>query len=477
MLPTDDLTLAEVLKSPLFGLTDDDLFKLCYRRGQASVWTRLCDNQDYQEVCQILRSLLNKADYIRPFELYSYVLGPLGGRELFRKRMGTEVDDGLDEFVNLTLMFEQEHIPTLQAFIHWMGQDEVEIKREQEQSDVDAVRIMTVHGSKGLQAPIVILPDAVRMISLKKEMDMLWDDFCYYPLSAADYDPHCVQLKTQNYQDEIDEYHRLLYVALTRAEDRLYICGYAQRNKPREGCWYDICCQQLKTIASEQNNKLVYQTPQQFIPDTKAPPIFSKEEFISPSWVAQKAVTESPLAKPYTPSKPDDTDDDETFLSPLSHEGENRYKRGLVIHRLLQYIPDVAKEQRLPAIHEFLRQNAADFSEAQRQRMAEEVFRLVENPDFAPLFGSHSKAGVPIMGEVNGKIISAQLDRLALLDNEVWIVDFKTNRPAAKTPEDVQAVYRTQLADYKSLVQRIYPEKTVKTFLLWTDTTQIMQIV
>lgn len=176
LLPTDDLTLATVLKSPLFGLNDDDLFVLCYNRGGVSVWTRLCDNPDYRRTYLQLRELLDMADYVRPFELYGYVLNKQGGRKKFVERMGLEVEDGLDEFVNLTLAYEQEHIPSLQGFVQWIAGDEVEIKRELEQSEADAVRIMTVHGSKGLQAPIVILPDTVRMVNVRKESGLLWDD-------------------------------------------------------------------------------------------------------------------------------------------------------------------------------------------------------------------------------------------------------------------------------------------------------------
>ena len=128
LLPQDDLSLAEVLKSPLFGLNDDDLFVLCYNRGGVSVWTRLCDNPDYRRTYLQLRELLDMADYVRPFELYGYVLNKQGGRKKFVERMGLEVEDGLDEFVNLTLAYEQEHIPSLQGFVQWIAGDEVEIK-------------------------------------------------------------------------------------------------------------------------------------------------------------------------------------------------------------------------------------------------------------------------------------------------------------------------------------------------------------
>lgn len=233
LLPNDDLTLATVLKSPLFGLNDDDLFRLCYGRGTATVWARLGKDEKYAAVYGILQDLLDKADYIRPFELYGYVLSTLGGRKKFVERMGYEVEDGLDEFVNLTLAYEQEHVPTLQGFIARIKQDEIEIKRELEQSDADVVRIMTVHGSKGLQAPIVILPDTVRVVGTKKEGGLLWDDIFYYPLTAGDYEKNCAEIKNREAELALEEYRRLLYVALTRAEDRLCICGYRKKTKPR----------------------------------------------------------------------------------------------------------------------------------------------------------------------------------------------------------------------------------------------------
>ena len=139
-------------------------------------------------------------------------------------------------------------------------------------------------------------------------------------------------------------------------------------------------------------------------------------------------------------------------------------------------MPDVEAEDKLSVIQEYLKQNADDFTPYQQEKIAQEVFYLVSHPDFAPLFGGDSKAEVPIMGEVGGKIISGQIDRLVVLEDEVWIVDFKTNRPAARTADEVQSAYIKQLRAYKALLEQIYPQKKIKTFLLWTDTAQIMQI-
>lgn len=477
LLPTDDLTLACVLKSPLCGLNDDDLFALCYNRGGASVWTRLCDNQDYRETCQLLRELLDMADYIRPFELYAYVLNKQGGRKKFVERMGLEVEDGLDEFINLTLAYEQEHIPNLQGFVRWISADEVEIKRELEQSEADAVRIMTVHGSKGLQAPIVILPDMVRMVNVRKEGGLLWDELFYYPLSSVDYDQNCSRIKEEETIRANEEYKRLLYVALTRAEDRLYLCGYRQNSAAKAESWYEICRRSLEAIGnSNEAGEVVYETPQEL--DVKAVESKKIKEYVRPDfpWLSQSAPEENPLARPYMPSRPDSEDVEEALLSPISSDGSNRYQRGRIIHKLLQFLPDVQAADKGQIISEFLAKNAPEFSVAQVRRIQEEVLTLLADSRLSLLFGAESKAEVPIIGEVDGRIMSAQVDRLVVTKKEVLIADFKTNRPAAKSLAEVPAAYIKQLQAYRDLLSRIYPDKTVRSYLLWTDTTQIMQI-
>ncbi len=183
LLPTDDLSLAEVLKSPLFGLDDNQLFEVGYNRGNKSLFFMLSQKSQFVPIFEQLQSWLNKTDFLRPAEFYSEILNSFNARKKFITRMGIEAEDGLDEFMNLCLNFEQTHIPSLQEFINWMSIDDVEIKREQEQSDIDAVRIMTVHGSKGLQAPYVIMPDTGAMKNITKEAGLLIDeDALFYPL-------------------------------------------------------------------------------------------------------------------------------------------------------------------------------------------------------------------------------------------------------------------------------------------------------
>ncbi|MDR1025940.1 MAG: double-strand break repair helicase AddA [Lactobacillus sp.] len=480
LLSTDDLTLATILKSPLFGLDDNDLFALCYNRGGASLWTRLGDNKKYEAVYKDLQELLNMADYVRPFELFSYILGKKGGRKKFVERMGIDVEDGIDEFMNLALNFEKEHIPSMQNFIEWMQKGSVEIKRELEQSEADAVRIMTVHGSKGLQAPVVILPDTVRVPQFKKEARILWGEssydekMFYYPLSGNEYNQTAVSIHEYEQAKTMEEYYRLLYVALTRAEDRLCVCGYQKKNKPNEKCWYNLVRDNLGEIGIEAEGCIKHETTQQIEPKTKEIKPAKDLSLIEVDWLYKNAEPVQALARPLVASKLEEDDVDVPMLSPIGAKGKNVYRRGQVIHKLLQFMPVIEKdEEKLLKVIEKI---APELSIESREKIAVEVLRLFRDGRFAKVFGEGSKAEVPLMGEVDGQVITGQIDRLVVLPDEVMIIDYKTNRPAARDIKDVPKVYLKQMNAYKTLVQRIYPEKRVSSYILWTDIASIMEI-
>ncbi len=474
LLPSDDLTLAEILKSPLWGLDDGDLFELCYNRGLSSLWQKLCSNSRFSTVCSELQTLLNMADYKRPFELYSYILNKMEGRKKFVSRLGLEAEDGIDEFMNLCLDFEQEHIPSLQYFIEWIEKDEVEIKRELEQSESDMVRLMTVHGSKGLQAPVVILPDTVRIKNVRKESGLLMDDVLYYPFGSADYEVNCEAIKQREKELSLEEYRRLLYVALTRAEERLCICGYKKTARLSDDSWYEICRRSLQKIAEEkEDGSLVYEVKQ--VVEAVSPKEKSKEEELVdyPLWLRENAKEESALARPYAPSHGDEEED--VTASPLGEkENPYRFSRGRLIHKLLQYLPACEEKNREYVVRSFLQENAKELPEKERTRLLHEVLGLIADERFASLFGEQSKSEVPIMGQVGDRIISGQIDRLIVGSDTVKIIDFKTNRPAARCESEVPELYKRQMEAYRVLVEKIYPDKKVETYILWTDTANLM---
>ena len=476
LLPEDDLSLAELLKSPLFGLNDDDLFKLCYRR-KGTLWNSLLTSSEFSDVAEQLKQLFNNIDYMRPFELYNFVLGKMGGRKKYYQRMGPEAEDGLDEFINLSLSFETDHIPTLQNFIEWILADDVEIKREMESGKNNMVRLMTVHGSKGLQAPIVILPDTTRVPNCNREAGILWDnDIFLYPTQASDFNDYCDKLNEKQKIKMLEEYRRLMYVAVTRAEDRMIFCGFRKKVKAPETSWYSMFKSSFTKIASldEKSNVWTYRNEQIInVEKTKQSPITTVNDTL-PEFFFTPAEAEKPLAKPLSPSKPDD---EPATLSPLVINNDALlYKRGSLIHKLLQFLPDISQNLHHETIHNFLKNKAPELSEHQREKICNEIFLLLQNPEFKAVFGPNSKAEVPIMGEIDGKIISGQIDRLVIEQNQIIVVDYKTNRNPAKTLAEVPNVYRSQLGAYKALLQKIYPQKNIKTFILWTNNANMMQI-
>lgn len=477
LLPQDDLNLACVLKSPLFGLNDDDLFALCYDRATTSLWQRLNDNPTYASTASQLQELYHLGTTVRPFEFFAHVLNQLHGRQKFISRLGFDCEDALDEFVNLSLTFEQEHIPSMQLFIDWMQKDDVEIKRNLEQNDIDAVRLMTVHGSKGLQAPIVILPDTLRVKAIKQESGWLkTPEALLYPLSKENYEDTCCRLKEEEKALSLEEYHRLLYVALTRAEEYLCICGYKKKNKANEDSWYEICRAAIAPIAIKQpDEKLVYEVSQQLLPDTKPTTSIDIATPKLPSWLFQSPQKEPALARPLTPSHQDESGI--SALSPLTQTDNNRlYNRGRLIHKLLQFLPTTNIADRPALASEFLTLHGSDFSTAEKDKILTEVLSLTDDLQFAPLFGPNSLAEVALMGQVGDRIISGQIDRLVVTTTKVMIVDYKTNRPAAQTIDDVPQAYLKQMRAYHQLIAQIYPGKKVETYILWTNTAQIMKV-
>ena len=146
-----------------------------------------------------------------------------------------------------------------------------------------------------------------------------------------------------------------------------------------------------------------------------------------------------------------------------------------MIHTLLQFLPQ-SRENRGNLLSEYLNKNAEDFSGQQKQQIKQEVLALLDNPEFAEIFGENSRAEVPVIGESGGKIISAQLDRLIILPQKIMILDFKTNRPAAKDLASTSPAYVKQLGIYAELLRKIYPDKPVETYILWTNETRLMRV-
>ncbi len=482
LLPEDDLNLAVVLKGPLIGWDDEALFDLAHGRP-GSLWAALRDRRD-DPGYRALADLLGKVDFAPPFELYAELLGAGGGRKRILARLGPDANDPIDEFLDLALSYERDHAPSLQGFLHWLERGETEIKRDLEQGR-NQVRVMTVHGAKGLEAPIVFLADTVR--TPDKTPALLWpqsDDVghgsatpLWAPIRAME-EEVMRQAREDAARDRDREYRRLFYVALTRAAERLYICGFEGKTGRKAHCWYDMAWRTLEAMPeierpADLNGGLRLRNAQAAEVQAVPPPLPPVHHAL-PGWAARPAPPEPIPPRPLTPSRPDDAEPSVT--SPLSDDGQARFKRGNHIHRLLQTLPDLAPEQREAAAARYLALPAHVLDPGQQGEILAETMAILRHPEFAPIFGPGSRAEVPLTALLAGRVISGQIDRLLITDSEILVVDYKTNRPPPKTVAEVEVAYLRQLAGYRATLQSIYPEKTIRCALLWTNGANLMAI-
>lgn len=462
LLPEDDLNLACLLKSPLIQLTEDELFNLAYGREKESLWQRVQRLSPQKAI--ILNNILNQADKIPPYEFFAYILGPSGGRKNFVARLGDEVNETLDEFLNLVLSFEQNDTPSLQCFVDWMNnQKKIEIKRDMESSQ-NAVRIMTVHGSKGLQGNIVFLPQTN---ALKRQRSpFLWVNGIPLWLPNQEMKSQATQILTEAADDaEDDESRRLLYVALTRARDRLYICGYKNNKTVNSCCWYDLIRESLENYPADDDGIIRIKSLQKKKVVPSSSDIQKKTLQPLPDWADKPAPQEELPYKPLSPSKPDGIVYEQNSV--VSVGQATAMRRGTFIHQLLQYLPDVPVDKWNTVIQ---RLKPEDID------IPNNLETLLKTKEFQHVFGSHSLAEVPIVGVWKNKGISGQIDRLIIQDDTVLIVDFKTNRNVPSCTDNVPEIYKDQLDAYRGLIKNIFPDKIVKTYLLWTENLTLMEI-
>jgi ATP-dependent helicase/nuclease subunit A len=487
--PGDDLVLATLLKSPLIGLTEEGLYNVCQGR-RTSLWEAV--RVGMPDLAALLSDWIIKAGKATPYEFFAEILGTpcfadsVSGRRAFYGRLGFDIHDALDEFLNSCLHYEQTHTPSVQRFINWFLEGEAQIKREQEQHKEDQVRIMTVHGAKGLQAPIVFLPDTVKKSHdhNKGRVRLVWpEDATGVPLWSprADFDaPVYADLRDAAREAQEEEYRRLLYVALTRAEDRLYVCGYRGKKEPKENCWYNLVSAAFPTdgqkleffiddALQEASLRRVFH-PQE-VPVEEREEVENKTVVVRqplPVWALHPPAPEDFPSIPLAPSRPGA--DEPAARGPLDGNEGWRFRRGIVVHQILEILPQMPQEKWEQALAVYLARPALAIPPKQQEAFRHEILDVLRHPEFAAIFGPGSRAEVPVVGFV-GKthILSGQMDRVLVTEKEVLVIDYKTNRPPPKSLEDAPVLYLKQMAAYRAVLYAIYPQHKVKCALLWTD--------
>jgi ATP-dependent helicase/nuclease subunit A len=519
ILPEDDLALATVLKGPIFNFDDDDLLAVAPGRKNKTLWSALLDNTnlkpEYKAAAETLKRWRAKADFTPPFEFFSSVLDRDGAREKMLCRLGPEAADVIDEFLDLALSYDDGTPPSLTQFLAKLRAIEPEVKRDMEHGR-DEVRVMTVHGAKGLEAPIVFLPDTcttasgdISAASLVRLSHLPRPDHIPEPIvwtvKGTSRIEAVSEARRRREAREHEERNRLLYVAMTRARDRLYIAGFEGKKGRADFCWYDAISDALRPVAQEidtgDGGKVWrIETPQTAEPEKprgkKTRQIKSEAR---PSFASERALPEPKLSVPLAPSRlepyaPDaegepivSTKPDAAATydapSPLAGNAEHRFLRGTLTHALLQHLPAVAVSDREPIAAAFVAKRGTALPRKVRASIVHETLAVLSSADFAPLFGPNSIAEVPIAAVIprpNGPgpalDLSGQIDRLAVTHDEVLIIDYKTNRPPPSEVGFVAAAYLYQLAAYRLALGEIYPGRRVRAALLWTDGPRLMEI-
>jgi ATP-dependent helicase/nuclease subunit A len=509
LLPQDDLNLACLLKSPLIGLDEDDLFTLAWKRT-GTLWRAVRERARepaFAEAHARLSAWLARADFTTPFDFFAQALGPEGGRKRLLERLGREASDPIDELLARALQYQRAEAGSLQGFLRWFEAGGGEIKRDLDANRRQEVRILTVHASKGLQAPIVYLPDTTRVPRDNERLlaDANGEARLWLP-RADDANEAARAWRAEARERALEEQNRLLYVAMTRAEDRLYVGGWIGARKQDAGCWYEHIAAGLAASAGDENaagrQRAIEKTFDStkllgdegwsgdgfelinegriVAPEQQALPL--PETVAAPAWLNQPAPPEPDPPTPLAPSQPlpDEAASQPRAFSPLGAGDSNRWKRGRLLHELLRHLPALLPAERAAAARRFLGQAAHDLAGDEVDQWAAEALAVTEAPDHALLFAAPSRAEVPLIGTVKTPrgtfTVSGQIDRLAVSEREVLIVDYKTNRPPPAEPGQVPLAYRRQLALYRTLLGDIYPGRIVRAFLLWTSAPQLMEI-
>ncbi|HQS68431.1 MULTISPECIES: double-strand break repair helicase AddA [unclassified Novosphingobium] len=487
--PLDDLNLASLLVSPLIGWSQEELLEHGYRKSGMRLWDKL--RHDHHPVAaqttEKLLSLLNRADYDPPQVLLHWLLvGPWDGRARLVARLGREANDLIDELLNAAMAYASANVPSIVGFLQWFDAGEGELKREAGRAE-GLVRVMTVHGSKGLQAPIVILADAAddpdasppRGLELIEDILGTRRKVPLPPLRKEEKAPAVLEAEAEAARAEREEHWRLLYVAMTRAEEALFIAGAKGKKRRKEGgelpkdSWYA----QLEPLFDDDWREDALWGG---IRQIGGPPAFAAAKaavaeaprMVLPDVLLTPVGAEPRPPRPLAPSSlgEDDAPDPPASPGPLAMVAA---RRGTLMHRLIERLPELAVEERRAAGLAWLARADDTFDVSEQVAMVESALAVLSHPDWADVFGPDSLAEVPLAAVVGGRVVNGTVDRLVIDKARIRIVDFKTARRPPASLADIPAAYIRQMAAYVAALEAIHPGVPVEAALLYTHTPEL----
>jgi ATP-dependent helicase/nuclease subunit A len=491
-LPDDDLGLACVLKSPLIGFDDDDLLRLApSRNGSLFAALQGSDVARNKHAAAKIRTWMSRAA-LPPFAFYARLLGEDGGRRAMEARLGPKACDAPDEFLRLALEAERKGILSLATFLATFEGVDFEIKRDME-TPGDCVRVMTVHAAKGLEAKVVFLPDTCsapngrqlpRLLTLRSPADDR--EIVVWAPRKDDDPPMVAAARAAARAAATDEYRRLLYVALTRAEERLYVCGFYGARKPDSCCWGEMIRSTLGTQFVEvpafwnEAETILRHAGSEPMPDDAGDMAERSSSPVSslPEWLWLPAPLEQAPAPPLKPSTALAAAEPQ-FDPARAARPRATLACGRLMHSLLQHLPQVAESARRKAAQRFLALRAESLDEREREALVEEVLAVFDLPGIGALFAPNARAEVAVAGRLmrnDGKVteVAGQIDRVVETETEILVADFKTG--TAYAADAIPPAFITQMALYRALLAPLWPKKRLVMLLIFANGGTIVEL-
>lgn len=471
--PEDSLSLATALRSPLFGWSEQDLFDLAHRRDTPFLWTALRGRgAEFPKTMQVLDDLLGQTDFLRPYDLIERILTRHNGRSNLLARLGIEAEDGINALLSQALSYERSDIPSLTGFLVWMETDDLEIKRELGSAG-NMIRVMTVHGAKGLESPIVILPDTGPRPIRPRGPIVALDNVPVWRMAAGEMPDSMTTAQAAAVEKERQERLRLLYVAMTRAEKWLIVAAAGDLGKSGEN-WYQMIRSGMEHAGSAQH---------EFPGGTGLRLSFG-------DWAAGKLQTKSDLARPasalpklfgsrvqepalsHQTLSPSDLGGAKALASDAGLDEEKAKLRGNRIHTLLEHLPSLPSD----LWDDFAKSLLGTIPENECSLLLTEVRSVLKAPELAFVFAEGTLAETPLSGTVSGQRFHGVIDRLIITSEKVQAVDFKTNMTVPTSPELCPEGLLRQMGAYAAILGQIYPDRTIETAILWTQTATLMHM-
>ena len=474
--PEDDLSLATALRSPLFGWSEGDLFSLAQGRGPRTLWEVLRARTDHPETLAILEDMRRQVDFLRPYELIERLLTRHDGRRRLLARLGAEAEDGIDALLTQALAYEARAVDSLTGFLVWMETDDLEIKRQMDAAG-DRVRVMTVHGAKGLEAPVVILPETGAW-KVPEPPGIVAPDGIPLWCGKSDLMPPLIAAAVETRRAaQLAERDRLLYVAMTRAETWLIVAAAGDLGK-NGTAWHDRVRRGMEAVGA---------VPQAFptgpglrvetgawaetVPEDDRPPGGAPPPPL-PALFRRHA----PAVARTGPLNPSDLGGAKALPGERGLDEAAARRRGRQIHRLLELLPELPRAIWSEKAAQILATGPDAARPEEVTLLHAEAQKVLEKPALAPLFAGDALAEVPITAPLGAQRLHGVIDRLILGPDHVLAVDFKTNAEVPERAEDTPEALLRQMGAYAHALGLIYPEREIRTALLWTRTATLMPL-